>query len=179
VEDRESERAKRRRRAGRVQVPAGDNFAFPSVSPNAWWRKRAGFVNHHVWVTPYRADEKYGAATTRTRAAAARPDPLDRADRPIEKQPTSSFGTRWATRTSRGRGLPGDADAYIGFTLKTERLLHRNPPTTCPPSTKQKVAGGCLVIGNGGPRDVLNNAAEVHSGIYAGEGGNDANGQYV
>jgi primary-amine oxidase len=25
----------------------GDN-AFPFASPNAWWRKRAGFVNHHV-----------------------------------------------------------------------------------------------------------------------------------
>src|SRR5262249_38291945 len=31
----------------------GDN-AFPFASKNAWWRKRAGFVNHHVWVTPYR-----------------------------------------------------------------------------------------------------------------------------
>ena len=29
----------------------GDN-AFPLASPNAWWRKRAGFVNYHVWVTP-------------------------------------------------------------------------------------------------------------------------------
>jgi len=38
----------------------GDN-SFPFASPNAWWRKRAGFVNHHVWVTPYRADEKYAA----------------------------------------------------------------------------------------------------------------------
>src|SRR5439155_641442 len=38
----------------------GDN-SFPFASKNAWWRKRAGFVNHHVWVTPYRADVRYGA----------------------------------------------------------------------------------------------------------------------
>ena len=38
----------------------GDN-AFPFGSPNAWWRKRAGFVNHHVWVTPYQEDERYAA----------------------------------------------------------------------------------------------------------------------
>src|SRR5205085_5941993 len=37
----------------------GDN-ALPFGSKNAWWRKRAGFVNHHVWVTPFHADEKYG-----------------------------------------------------------------------------------------------------------------------
>src|SRR5262249_534163 len=38
----------------------GDN-SFPFASPNSWWRKRAGFVNYHVWVTPYREDERYGA----------------------------------------------------------------------------------------------------------------------
>ena len=38
----------------------GDN-SFPFASKDAWWRKRAGFVNHHVWVTPYRADERYAA----------------------------------------------------------------------------------------------------------------------
>ena len=38
----------------------GDN-SFPLASPAAWWRRRAGFVNHHVWVTPYRPDERYGA----------------------------------------------------------------------------------------------------------------------
>src|SRR6185436_1349858 len=38
----------------------GDN-SFPFASPNAWWRKRAGFVNHHVWVTPFSETEKYAA----------------------------------------------------------------------------------------------------------------------
>ncbi len=38
----------------------GDNW-FPFASPNAWWRKRAGFVEHHVWVTPYSEEENYAA----------------------------------------------------------------------------------------------------------------------
>ncbi len=35
----------------------GDN-SVPFASPNAWWRRRAGFVDHHVWVTPYHPLEK-------------------------------------------------------------------------------------------------------------------------
>jgi primary-amine oxidase len=38
----------------------GDN-AFPFASPDAWWRRRASYVDHHVWVTPYREDEQYAA----------------------------------------------------------------------------------------------------------------------
>src|SRR5262249_17964572 len=38
----------------------GDN-SFPFASPDAWWRRRARFVDHHVWVTPYRPDERFGA----------------------------------------------------------------------------------------------------------------------
>src|SRR5262249_7346265 len=38
----------------------GDN-SVPYASPNAWWRKRAGFVDSHVWVTPYMPDERHGA----------------------------------------------------------------------------------------------------------------------
>ena len=38
----------------------GDN-AFPLASRNAWWRLRAGFVDHHVWVTPYMEGEKFAA----------------------------------------------------------------------------------------------------------------------
>ena len=38
----------------------GDN-SVPFASRDAWWRRRAGFVNHHVWVTPYREEEKHAA----------------------------------------------------------------------------------------------------------------------
>jgi primary-amine oxidase len=38
----------------------GDN-SVPLASPNSPWRKRAGFVNHHVWVTPFDENERYAA----------------------------------------------------------------------------------------------------------------------
>ncbi|HEX4611677.1 MAG TPA: primary-amine oxidase, partial [Urbifossiella sp.] len=49
-----------------VGEPVGYKFlpmdnAVPMAGPDAWWRKRAGFVNSHVWVTPFAADEKYAA----------------------------------------------------------------------------------------------------------------------
>ncbi|HZY90327.1 MAG TPA: hypothetical protein VFE78_36230, partial [Gemmataceae bacterium] len=38
----------------------GDN-CFPFAAKDAWWRKRASFVNHHVWVTPYTEGERHAA----------------------------------------------------------------------------------------------------------------------
>ena len=40
-----------------VGEPVGYKFlpmdnSFPMASPEAWWRKRAGFVNYHLWVPP-------------------------------------------------------------------------------------------------------------------------------
>jgi primary-amine oxidase len=31
------------------------------LSQDDWPRRRAGFIDHHLWVTPYRADERYSA----------------------------------------------------------------------------------------------------------------------
>src|SRR5260370_40739622 len=38
----------------------GDN-SFPFASTDAWWRKRAGFVNYHMWVTPFRGGGPHAA----------------------------------------------------------------------------------------------------------------------
>ena len=104
VEGRQPARARTR-----VGEPVGYRFlpgdnAFPFASPNAWWRKRAGFVNYHVWVTPFRDDEQY--------ARRRLPEPEHRRRRPgrrgpsrtgRSRTPTWCCGTRSATRTSRGR----------------------------------------------------------------------------
>ena len=31
------------------------------LTPDDWPRQRAGFINHHLWVTPYAAAERYAA----------------------------------------------------------------------------------------------------------------------
>jgi primary-amine oxidase len=38
----------------------GEN-SVPFAQPDSWVRKRAGFLNAHVWVTPYNAAERYAA----------------------------------------------------------------------------------------------------------------------
>jgi primary-amine oxidase len=30
--------------------------SLPFGAKNSWWRKRAGFVDHHVWVTPFKVN---------------------------------------------------------------------------------------------------------------------------
>jgi primary-amine oxidase len=41
-------------------LAAGEN-SLPIAQPDSWMRKRAGFVNAHVWVTPYDPAQMYAA----------------------------------------------------------------------------------------------------------------------
>ena len=39
---------------GVIHLSAGDyDDGRPMAGPDAWWRRRAGFVNYHVWGTPF------------------------------------------------------------------------------------------------------------------------------
>ena len=105
----------------------GDN-SFPFASPNAWWRKRAGFVNHHVWVTPYSRDEKYGAGDypNQSRGGDGLIE-LDRAgppDREHRRRPLVHL--RPHPHPAAG-GLPGDADGLHRLHAQAERLLRLQP----------------------------------------------------
>lgn len=44
---------------GYVLIP-GEN-SVPHATEKSFFRRHAGFVNHHLWVTPYRAEEQYAA----------------------------------------------------------------------------------------------------------------------
>src|SRR3981081_2310463 len=46
---------------GFLLVP-GEN-AVPYASPSSWIRKRAGFLNAHLWVTAYAPGQQYAAGT--------------------------------------------------------------------------------------------------------------------
>jgi primary-amine oxidase len=112
----------------------GDN-SFPFASPNAWWRKRAGFVDHHVWVTPYRPDEQYGAGNYPNQSRGG--DGLKRwtaADRPIENTDVVLWYTMGATHIPRPEDYPVMPSMYIGFTLKPNGFFTENPANDVPPS---------------------------------------------
>lgn len=112
----------------------GDN-CFPFASPNAWWRKRAGFVNHHVWVTPYNESEKYAAGDYPNQSTGG--DGLTRwtaADRPIADTDVVFWYTFGHTHIPRPEDYPVMPTAYIGFTLKPNGFFDLSPANDVPPS---------------------------------------------
>lgn len=113
----------------------GDN-AVPLASPNAWWRKRAGFVDHHVWVTPYREEEKYAAGDYPNQSMGG--DGLPKwaaADRPIVNTDVVFWYTFGHTHVPRPEDYPVMPTAYIGFLLKPNGFFDENPANDVPPST--------------------------------------------
>ena len=121
----------------------GDN-SFPFASPNAWWRKRAGFVDHHVWVTPFHPDEKYGAGDFPNQSRGG--DGLKswtEQDRPIENTDVVLWYTFGHTHIPRPEDYPVMPTAYIGFTLKPNGFFPANPANDVPPSPKKAAGGPC------------------------------------
>jgi primary-amine oxidase len=121
----------------------GDN-AFPFASKNAWWRKRAGFVDHHVWVTPFHPDERYAAGDYPNQSGGG--DGLVKwtaANRPIENTDVVFWYTFGHTHIPRPEDCPVMPAAYIGFLLKPNGFFDQNPANDVPPSTPAKHGGTC------------------------------------
>ena len=121
----------------------GDN-CFPFASPNAWWRKRAGFVNHHVWVTPYAAGEKYAAGNYPNQSSGG--DGLVKwtaADRDIADTDVVFWYTFGHTHLPRPEDYPVMPTAYIGFLLKPNGFFDANPALDVPPSEPKAKSGCC------------------------------------
>jgi len=126
---------------------AGDN-AFPLASSNAWWRKRAGFVNHHVWVTPYRDDEKYAAGDYPNQSGGG--DGLTkwtRADRSIANTDVVFWYTFGHTHIPRPEDYPVMPTTYIGFLLKPNGFFDMNPANDVPPSERHHGDKDCRHCG--------------------------------
>jgi len=112
----------------------GDNCV-PFASKNAWWRKRAGFVDHHVWVTPYRQEERHAAGNYPNQSQGG--DGLPKwtaADRPIENTDLVLWYTFGHTHLARPEDYPVMPAAYIGFMLKPNGFFAENPGNDIPPS---------------------------------------------
>jgi primary-amine oxidase len=121
----------------------GDN-AFPFASKQAWWRKRAGFVDHHVWVTPFRPEERYAAGDYPNQSAGGDGLPAwTAADRPIENTDVVFWYTFGHTHIPRPEDCPVMPTAYIGFLLKPNGFFDQNPSNDVPPSTPVKAGSAC------------------------------------
>jgi primary-amine oxidase len=120
----------------------GDNCV-PFASRDAWWRRRAGFVNHHVWVTPYREEEKHAAGDYPNQSHGG--DGLIRwteQDRPIANTDLVLWYTFGHTHLPRPEDYPVMPTAYIGFMLKPNGFFDLNPANDVPPSAKKTSAKG-------------------------------------
>ena len=120
----------------------GDN-AVPHGAPEAWWRKRAGFVNHHVWVTPFDERERYAAGEypNQSFCTDGLPKWVER-DRPIENTDIVFWYTFGHTHIPRLEDYPVMPAAYIGFLLKPSGFFDMNPANDLPPSAS-KASGSC------------------------------------
>ena len=121
----------------------GDN-AFPFASREAWWRKRAGFVDHHVWVTPFSEDERFAAGDYPNQSGGG--DGLPRwiaANRPIENTDVVFWYTFGHTHIPRPEDCPVMPTAYIGFLLKPNGFFDQNPANDIPPLKPINSDGSC------------------------------------
>jgi primary-amine oxidase len=121
----------------------GDN-AFPFASRDAWWRRRAGFVDHHVWVTPFNEDERFAAGDYPNQSLGG--DGLPKwiaANRSIENTDVVFWYTFGHTHIPRPEDCPVMPTAYIGFLLKPNGFFDQNPANDIPPLKPVTSANSC------------------------------------
>jgi primary-amine oxidase len=112
----------------------GDN-ALPFAHPDAPILKRAGFMNKHLWVTPYNSNERYAAGNYPNQHPGGEGLPQwTEADRPIENTDVVVWYTFGHHHIPRLEDWPMMPVAYSGFTLKPLGFFDINPALDVPPS---------------------------------------------
>jgi primary-amine oxidase len=111
----------------------GEN-AVPFLLPDAWVRKRAGFLNAHVWVTPYDPAEMHAAGDYPYQSKGG--DGLAKwsaADRPIDNRDVVLWYTMGITHNPRPEDWPVMPTHIAGFKLAPWGFFARNPAMDIPP----------------------------------------------
>lgn len=111
----------------------GEN-AVPFLLPDAWVRKRAGFLNAHVWVTAYDPSEMHAAGDYPYQSKGG--DGLAKwsaADRPIDNRDVVLWYTMGITHNPRPEDWPVMPTHIAGFKLVPWGFFARNPAMDIPP----------------------------------------------
>jgi primary-amine oxidase len=110
----------------------GEN-AVPFALPDSWIRKRAGFLNAHVWVTQYAEGERFPAGDYPYGAHGG--DGLPKwtaADRPIDNRDVVLWYTMGITHNPRPEDWPVMPTYEAGFKLLPWGFFAKNPAMDLP-----------------------------------------------
>ena len=119
------------------KIIPGDNI-LPFAHPESPILKRAGFMTRHLWVTPYRAEEKYPAGDYPNQNPGGEGLPQwTQANRPIDDTDIVVWYTFGHHHIPRPEDWPVMPTAYSGFTLKPLGFFDQNPALDVPPSQAQ------------------------------------------
>jgi primary-amine oxidase len=110
----------------------GEN-SVPYAGPKASVRKRAGFINAHLWATPYAADERYAAGDYINQSAGGEGLPKwTAANRSIDNQDLVIWYTFGVTHIPRPEEWPVMTCHRAGFKLLPAGFFTRNPALDVP-----------------------------------------------
>jgi primary-amine oxidase len=114
-----------------VLIPGGN--AVPYVAPQSQVRRRAHFVDNHLWVTRYRASERYAAGDYPNQSAGGEGLPRWIAnDESIENEDIVLWYTMGITHIPRPEEWPVMPVSHIGFKLVPAGFFDRNPALDVP-----------------------------------------------
>lgn len=107
----------------------------PFVQPDAAVMRRAGFMSHHLWVTPYQTNDRYAAGDYPNQHPTG--DGLPRwtaGDRKLENTDLVVWYVFAHNHVPRLEDWPVMPVSSLGFTLKPDGFFERNPALDLPPA---------------------------------------------
>src|SRR5207248_307444 len=115
-----------RRRPGRKN-------AVPYAAPSSWIRKRAGFLNSHLWVTPQAQEEINAAGSYINQSSGGDGLPAwTRANRNIQQRDIVLWYTLGITHLPRPEEWPVMSVHRAGFQLVPRGFFTKNPSLSRP-----------------------------------------------
>ena len=107
--------------------------AVPYVAPGSTLRGRAGFLDHHVWVTRHRPDELYAAGLYPNRGPGEDGLPRwSRAENSVVNEDVVLWYTLGVTHVARPEEWPVMPVVRAGFRLVPDGFFVRNPALDLP-----------------------------------------------
>ncbi|WP_025696771.1 primary-amine oxidase, partial [Paenibacillus durus] len=126
------------------KIVTGEN-CFPFASKNSSLLKRAGFIKHHLWVTPYNEDEIYASGKYPNQHIGGEGlSSWAEQDRPVANSDIVVWYTMGHTHVPRPEDWPVMPTAYIGFMLKPVSFFNQSPAINLPPMPKKNYCSSAV-----------------------------------